>query len=195
MKLTSLYKLKLLTVGVLVQLSIDSVQGATIPVNCGAGGSGVGAAIELAAPGDIVQVTGSCNEGILIRNEKQRITIDGGGTASITGTGGTQIVVRGKGILIQGLTISGETNGISVERGSNAVINNNIIQNGSIRGIVVQQFAFAVITNNTIQNNGNDGIGVFDNSTARIGINAVSDTVASPNILIFLNYSDILQAA
>jgi len=183
MKLDTKHILKILAIGALVQLCWQSAQAAIIPVNCGAGGSGLGAAIDSANPGDTVQVTGSCNESITIRNHKQLITIDGGGSASVTGTSGTRFVVRGKGILIQGLTISGGINGISVERGSNAVINNNIIQNGTGRGIIVQQFAFAVILNNTIQNYGSDGIGVFDTSNARIGINANNDAVASPNTI------------
>jgi hypothetical protein len=166
-----------------IPLKFAAVEAATIPVNCGAGGSGVGTAVQSANPGDTVQVTGTCNESVLVRNEKQRVTIDGGGTATINGGSSTAIIVRGKGILIQGFTISGGSNGISVERGSNAAINNNTIQNATSRGIVVNQFAFAIITNNTIQNNGSDGIGVFDTSHARIGFNQISDPAASPNTI------------
>lgn len=166
----------------LMLMSWSSVEAATILVNCGVGGSGVGTAIQSANPGDTVQVSGSCNEAVLIRNEKQRVTVDGGGTASIDGGTGTAITVRGKGILIQNFTLTGE-NGISVERGSNAVINNNTIQNATTRGIVVNQFALAIITNNLIENNGSDGIGVFDTSHARIGFNGSSDAAASLNTI------------
>ena len=159
-------------------------ESATIPVSCGAGGSGVANAIQSANPGDIVQVTGTCNESVLIRNEKQRIVVDGGGTATINGLGATKVInVRGKGIQIQGFTITGGTNGISVERGSNAIINNNVIQNLTSRGILVEEFAFAVIYNNTIQNNGSDGILVTDTSHARIGFNSTTDPAASPNTI------------
>ena len=157
------------------------VEAATIPVNCGAGGGGVGTAIQSANPGDVVQVTGSCNESVLIRNEKQRVTVDGGGTATINGGSGTAFVVRGKGILIQGFTISGGSNGIVIERGANAVIDNNTIQNAANRGIVVSAFALGIITNNIIQNNGSDGIGVFENSHGRIGFNSFS--TVSPNTI------------
>ena len=170
-------------VGALTSLSWTLVQAATIPVNCGAGGSGVGTAIQSANPGDTVQVTGSCIENVLVRNEKQRIVVDGGGTANISAASGIVVTVRGKGIAIQGFTISGGSNGISVERGSNASINNNTIQNATNRGILVQQLAFAIITNNTIQNNGSDGILVIETSNARIGFNQTSDASASPNII------------
>lgn len=158
-------------------------RGATIPVDCGSGGNGVGAAIQSANPGDTVSVTGSCNENVLIKNEKQRVIIDGGGSASITAASGIIWTVRGKGILIQGFTITGGDNGISVERGSNAVINNNTIQSATNRGILVRELAFAVIKNNTIQNNGSDGILVSETSTARIGFDHDGETSASPNLV------------
>ena len=54
-----------------------------------------------------------------MRNEKQRITIDGGGTATINGLNTTSptLNVRGKGILIQNFTITGGSDGIHVNRG------------------------------------------------------------------------------
>ncbi len=183
MKLRASHSVVLVVLGTFIQLGWTSVEAATIPVNCGAGGSGITTAIQSANPGDTVQVTGSCTENVLVRNEKQRILVDGGGTASITAASSIVVTIRGKGITIQGFTISGGSNGISVERGSNATINNNVIQNAVNRGILVQEFAFAVITNNTVQNNGSDGILVTDTSHARIGFNQTSDPAASPNTI------------
>ena len=177
------YGAVILVAGALISSSRSSVEAATIPVNCGVGGSGVTSAIQSANPGDTVQVTGSCNENVLVRNEKQRILVDGGGTASLTAGSGTVFTIRGKGIVIQGFTISGGSNGISVERGSNATIQNNTVQNAVNRGIIIQQFAFAVIMNNTVQNNGSDGILIADTSHARIGFNQVSDPAPSPNTI------------
>ena len=42
-------------------------------------------AVGAAEPGDVILATGACNKNALVRNEKQRITIDGGGTATING--------------------------------------------------------------------------------------------------------------
>lgn len=142
-------------------------------------------AINLAAPGQSIAVSGTCIENILVRNEKQRISIDGSNTAVIDAPSNNTpaINIRGKGILIQGVTISGGSNGVYVNRGSNAVLNNNVIQNSMGNGIQVDELAFSVITNNTIQNNDRAGIFVTEASTARIGFNADSEMSASPNTI------------
>ncbi len=142
-------------------------------------------AINLAPPGSTVSVSGACSENVLIRNEKQRITIDGGGTAIINAPSGASpaVNIRGKGILLQNFTITGGSNGVSVNRGSNAVLNNNVFQNSTGDGVIVDELAFAVLTNNIIQNNPGAGVFISESSTARIGFNADSETVASPNTI------------
>ena len=142
-------------------------------------------AINAALPGETIDVTGTCAESLLVRNEKQRITLSGGGTATINGPNANSpaVNVRGKGILIQGFIITGGSDGIEVNRGSNAVINSNVVQNTGGRGIAVDQLAFSVITNNTIQNNPEAGILVDESSTARIGFNLDTETTASPNTI------------
>ena len=142
-------------------------------------------AINLAAPGQTISVAGTCSENILIRNEKQRITIDGGCTATLSGPSSDSPAfnVRGKGILIQNFTITGGSHGVVVNRGSNAVLNNNVIQSTGGDGVKVEQLSFAVLTNNTIGSHPGDGISVEDNSTARIGFNLDSETSASANTI------------
>ncbi len=97
-----------------------------LAVNCAS--HSLQAAINNAIPGDTLTVTGTCNENIVIANDKQRIAIDGGGTATLNGANANSptLNVRGKGIVIQNLTISGGSQGIHVNRGSNAVINSNV---------------------------------------------------------------------
>jgi parallel beta-helix repeat protein len=143
------------------------------------------ASIDAAQPGNTISVFGTCGENVLIRNEKQRITIDGGGTATITAPSATSpaLNVRGKGILVQGFTIAGGSDGIEVNRGSNAVLNNNVIQNTAGNGVLVDQLSFTVITNNTIENNPGAGIFVSQHSTARIGFNLDTETTVSPNTI------------
>ena len=142
-------------------------------------------ALSLIAPGDTVSVTGACNENILIRNESARLVLDGGGTAAIHGVDPTRpaINVRGKGILVKNFTVTGGSSGIEVNRGSNAVIDNNVIGGTVGHGIVVNQLAFAAITNNTVQNNPGAGIFVGEASMARIGFNDDGETVASANTI------------
>ena len=111
--------------------------------------------IDLAPPGSTIFAAGACNETLLVRNGLQRLTLDGSGTATINGPNPASpaINIRGKGILIRNFTITGGSNGIEVNRGSNAVIDNNFIHNTSGNGVVVDESAFAVLTNNTIQSN------------------------------------------
>ena len=168
-------------------LAFVTITTSNLSVTCP--GQSLQSAINSAVPGDTVTVSGTCSENILVRNEKQRITIDGAGAgagtkATINGTAGSPTVnVRGKGILLQNFTITGGSNGIYVNRGSNAVINNNTIQNSNGNGVVVDELAFSVITNNTIQNNPEAGVVVSENSAARIGFNLDSESSASANTI------------
>lgn len=142
-------------------------------------------AINLAPAGTTILVSGTCSENILIRNEKQRLTIDGQGTAVVSApsTASPAFNVRGKGILIARLTITGGGVGVHINRGSNAVLQNNVIQNSTSVGVIVEQLSFAVLTGNTIQNHPDAGIFVGENATARLGFNADSDVAASANTI------------
>ena len=130
-------------------------------------------------------MTCTCNENVVVREEKSRITLDGQGTATINGPIATDhtITVRGSGITIKGFTITGGRNGVQVVRGGEALIDGNTIQNTGNNGVIVSQHSSARIINNTIQNNPGNGINVGENSSARIGILTTQDTVASPNTI------------
>ena len=173
--------MRLCVVPVIIALAIAELQAATINVACP--GQTIQTAVDGAAAGDTIAVTGACVENLLVRNEKQRLTISGTG-ASIAGPSSTSptVNIRGKGILLQGFTISGGSLGIHINRGSNAVIVSNTIENTGGAGVLVDQLSFAALTNNLIQNNPGDGIRVNDNSTARIGFNTFTDP-AGPNTI------------
>ena len=142
-------------------------------------------AVNAAQPGDTILVSGFCAENVLVRNDKVRLFLDGGGTAVIDGFDLTKpaVDIRGKAIAIQRFTIFDGSSGIAVQRGANALIDNNIIDTTGGHGVVVSQLAFAVLTNNTIQNNEGDGIVVQENAGARIGFNNNTDSVAAANLI------------
>lgn len=168
----------------LTLVSYQVTEGATINVACP--GQTIQAAVDAALPGDTVAVTGVCSENVLVRNEKQRFTISGGGSASVNGTNANSPTfnIRGKGIVLQGFTITGGRDAVHVNRGSNAVVQNNTISGAGRHGVLIDQLAFGVISGNTIQNNVNgSGIVVSENSIARIGFNNDSDVAASPNTI------------
>jgi len=171
----------ILPVGLLGLVSV--AHAGTINVACPV--DSLQAAIEIAQPGDFVMVTGTCNENLLVRNEKQRIAIQANGTATLNGPSSTEptLNVRGKGIVIQGFTITGGSRGVQLNRNSNGVITENTIQSTGGDGVIVDELAFAVIKNNVIQNNPGNGILVSENAVARIGFELPEDTAASPNTI------------
>jgi hypothetical protein len=121
--------LRLITGGFLVAFVVlfsPMCEAATFTVNCP--GQTIQAALNAAGVDDTINVTGTCNENLLVDNNKMKVYLEGGGTAIIHGVDTSRPVVdvRGKGILIEGFTITGGRSGIE---GSNAVINNNVIQN------------------------------------------------------------------
>ena len=94
--------------------------------------------IDNALSGDLISVTGTCVENVLVDNNKVRVFLDGGGAAVIQGSDPTlpALDVRGKAILVEGFTITGGSNGIEVPRGSNALIRDNVIENNESSGVV-----------------------------------------------------------
>jgi parallel beta-helix repeat protein len=142
-------------------------------------------AIDHAGPGDTIRVSGTCQENLTIPEGKDRITLDGGGEATVVGPDATQntVSIRGRGITITGFTITGGRMGIDVVRGGTALIDGNTIEGTGQFGIIVGSWGAANIVNNTIQNNPGNGIQVNGNSFSFIGFRSPLDTVASPNII------------
>ncbi|HEY2931818.1 MAG TPA: right-handed parallel beta-helix repeat-containing protein [Acidobacteriota bacterium] len=138
-------------------------------VDCGSGGTIRGALGSL-KPGDTLTVRGTCNESVAIQAEVSRITLNGGGSATIQSPAPSQnaIAIQGREITVRGFTISGGNNGIIVQRGGTAVIDGNTIRSNVRQGILLGPGSSASIINNTIENN-QWGITVDDNSSARIG--------------------------
>jgi parallel beta-helix repeat protein len=157
------------------------LEAATI-VNVNCPGSSLQSAINAASVDTQINISGTCNENILIDNDKVKLYLVGS-SGTINGTSsGPALDIRGKAILITGLVITGGTDGIRVQRSANAVISGNTIQSTGNFGVVVSQGAFAVITSNTVQNNPSYGISVHTGSVAHIGFNQTSGGKA-PNTI------------
>jgi parallel beta-helix repeat protein len=144
-------------------------------------------AINGAGAGRTITVSGTCNENVVIGENKVNVTLDGGGTAILNGLNATKAVigVKGGGIIIKRFAqITGGQSGIQVFKGGTAQIQNNTIQGVGSHGILVNQSGSASIINNTIQNNPNGtGIVVNEQAQARIGFLTKNDVTASPNII------------
>ena len=157
----------------------------------------ISTALYFAVPGNVINVSGICTEIVTILANKAHITLNGGGTATLTcpstGCATGNVTILGQWITINGFNITGGQWGIALSSGANATIDGNTISDhGS--GILVAYDSSAVIVNNTIHDNGVNpnlykggtvfcGIVVNDNSSALIGFRSPLDTVASPNII------------
>jgi parallel beta-helix repeat protein len=154
---------------------------ATVTVDCTA--ATLQAAVNKAASGTVINVTGTCNENVSVSQSKNLITINGGGTAIINGVdaGKPALNIRGRGVVIKKLNITGGYDGISVTRGGTATIDTNTIENAAHNGISVGQVSHADIVGNIIRNNVNTGIMVNDSASAHIGFITFQDTTAKAN--------------
>jgi parallel beta-helix repeat protein len=172
-----------LILGAIFWCSPGGLEAADRTLNCATGT--IASFLPRLRPGDRLLVSGTCNENFTVGASFSSFTLDGQGTATINGGDpNTNVVtITGRSITITGFTITGGNTGIIVTRGGSATINSNTIQGNGSRGISVNDNASARIINNTIQNNTDDGIIVLDGGAANIGINAGSDTVASPNTI------------
>jgi parallel beta-helix repeat protein len=155
----------LVVLGVFV-CSVPAVAGT---VNCSK--QRLQAFINKAQNGATILVKGTCIENIEVPENLSGITLDGQGSAIISGPNANKhtIQVRGRAINIKGFTITGGLDGIGVIRGGTARIENNTLQNTERFGIEVVEHSYAEILGNTIQNNPKDGIYINENSSARIG--------------------------
>lgn len=117
-------------------------------------------AVEAAVPGDIINVTGTCNEQIVITTNK--LTIDGGGTAVIDGD--TPVVIPVTTSLVQ-------------VRSDNVTIRGLIIQDSIRHGITFKGHN-GVLESSIIEYNANLGIAINDNGHARIGASRTNHTPA-----------------
>ncbi len=144
-------------------------------------------AINAARPGDVILVTGTCEENLDIAETRHRITLDGGGKATINGTDpdAFTISVRGRGIVIKGFTITGGIDGIRVQQGGQAKIDGNTIERTGQFGVIVTEHSSAIIINNTIQHNPRIGVVVNGASFAHIGVDTIigSKPVIGPNVI------------
>ncbi len=164
---------------------------ATFTVHCNAGETIQGALKDL-IPGDVLKVSGTCNENVVISGTVVGysiggITLDGQGSATIHGPDMTKptVDILAHGITIKGFTITGGRDGIVVERARTATISGNTITGTAAQrdGIIVTTGGVATIGGNTVQNWGRFGISLAQNGTARITNNTVQNN-SSDGILV-----------
>jgi parallel beta-helix repeat protein len=141
-------------------------------------------ALNSAAVGATIDVTGTCNENITIHKNGQ--ILDGGGNATISGTTTTDATAKivAFGVIIRGFTITGGLDAVQLRSG-NATLDSNVIGGNTTAryGVVASTSSTVIMLNNKVENLPGDGVAIFENSSARIGIANSTDTTANPNII------------
>ena len=140
-------------------------------VHCGAGQS-INRALRHAEPGETIRVRGTCHERVVITKP---VTLDGGGSAVIDGTGvqavdpefdGLVVIDGVTSVNLVGLTIqNGPANGIFAAHGAAVVLKDVTTQNNALVGIVVSDNSTAEVIDSVTQSNGDGGFDVFTSSS------------------------------
>jgi parallel beta-helix repeat protein len=164
---------RFLLLGLLFLALAGSAQAANVTVNCPAS---IQAAVNAAAPGDVITVIGTCTESVTI-SDHAHLTIQAttlGSATIIPLPGGDGFdVQRSRDINFTNLIVDGggsSSAGIAVFDESQAVVTNCTVQDNSDVGVAVDSNSQVVIKNNsTIQGTVNgDGVDVSGVSSASI---------------------------
>ena len=156
--------------------ALSGATGETHSVDCGSGET-IKAAMDQAQPGDTIMITGTCREAVVV--DKDGITLDGGGSAVIDGSGidASMILVKGyQNVTIKGLTVQNGLHGITITESAAAWLENVTVQGIRSRGdfesgvgIAVYNSSSVVLTGTIIANdNAWSGMGVYNSSTVVI---------------------------
>lgn len=138
-----------------------------IPVDCSAADQTLGQALQAANPGDIIQISGTCQETVTITTND--LTLDGQGSAIIDGGGNEP------GVFLQGA--------ITIDGAQRVAIRGLTVQNGP-DGILATRGAAVTLTDLVLQNNADDGIQIMLNSTADMSGMITSMGNADDGILV-----------
>lgn len=141
-------------------------------VDCDKGQS-LQAAVNTAATGTLIQVTGTCTEKVNVDTDDVEIVgIDGATVIGPPGSFGT-FTVRARRVVILDFTVFGEA-GFVVREGASAEIRGNSIQEVTNVGISIGAGSYGNIRSNYVTGDGSfSGIHIFQGSSADIGGNTV----------------------
>lgn len=158
-------------------LVLSPSMAATITVNCSS--QTIENALFSAVDGDRIEVSGTCTE-TAVNIDKNRITLDGGGSATIEHSSpGNLVQITGLNVRIENFaSITGSRVGIAVGVGGSAHITNNTVNNSGSHGILVTDNGAATIDGNTIDGNGFHGIRIARNGAAQIFDNTITNNAS-----------------
>ena len=159
----------------------------TLLVDCSAGQT-IGGTLPMLRPGDTLLVSGTCAENVEISGQTGQfdgITLDGQGTATISGPDSSQDTLRLVGLreaTVRGLRITGGRDGVHTRWVTAVFIMNNTIEKTGRNGIQVTRKSYVHMADNVVQNNPRNGIEAQD-STVRIGSSLDEPPQPKPNLI------------
>ena len=194
---------------------------AKVKVNCNLPGETISSALILNVDVTplVVQVKGTCTENLVIARDDVTIKTNGIASATITAADSAHPVLRLDGarriaidgVIANGITLTGGTNGISASRGSTLDVRNCAVTGnssdgivsayssavsvdscsitGNRQGVVAADAASLAITNSTVSGNTSTGCLAFRSSQLRVGQDA-SGTVAVKPVTVSGNGSN-----
>jgi hypothetical protein len=127
-------------------------------VNCDHGDR-LAQALEQATPGETIQVRGTCPEAVRILTD--RITLDGGGSATLDGGGADVITADGvRGVTLTGLTVRHGLNGVVATGGAHLQLTRVTTQHNGVSGLRVDGHSSMELHDCTTHTNGVNGLEV-----------------------------------
>ena len=168
--------------------------GATHTVDCASGT--VAAAMSQAQPGDTIRITGTCNEAVVA--DKDGITLDGGGSAVIDGSGFDASVILVKGhqnVIIKGLIVQNGLIGVHVGLGASAWLENVTAKDSRFKaghssgvGILIANSSEATLTGAiAATGNASDGVLVWQGGRASVVGNLAFEGTRMPQASLQAN--------
>lgn len=144
---------------------------ATLTVDCDAGEK-IQDRVAVAKPRDVIRVSGTCVEDVVVPADVVSVTLDGQGKATIRATKRDAIYIRGREITVKGFTLTGGRDGVHLSggaSGASADIESNVIRRTGRHGVHLDHTSVGRISSNTIEDVAQIGIDVNEGSVARIG--------------------------
>ena len=184
-----------------------------IPVFCNQGHS-IQDAVDRATEGATVDIWGTCNEAVVIRTDRIRVSAISGQVTFINPPGeSVAFTVRADNVEISNLNITGGTSSVLITKGSSATITNNHIFDSTEMAISIGSGSYGEISGNDLSSTiigcpfnsqiflaGNaaaDILNITINASSGNGIVAVanSSAVANGNVVSVAGFSGIFIGA
>lgn len=168
----------------------------TLLVDCSVPGESIEKALQVARPGDTIQISGNCtNTAVVITTDD--LTLEGIGGPVIDGASPTKpvILINGaKRVTVKDLTVRFGADGIQVRGAANVDIERVTVEQAADDGIHIDEESHANLTDISVSLSSQDGIIVEANSSTEYHGSIATDKNGSNGIIFFSNASGLIHS-